>query len=70
MAAPSERTKMMRERRRAQGLREPRLIVPDARSKTVRRRIAKQVARLVPDRERDALAWIGAVSEFDADEAR
>ncbi|MGO8917571.1 MAG: antitoxin MazE-like protein [Stellaceae bacterium] len=70
MAAPSERMKMMRAPRRMQGLRELRLIVPDARSKTVRRRIAKQVARLRPDSERDALAWIEAVSELDADDAR
>jgi hypothetical protein len=57
--------RMMRERRREQGLRELRLVVPDARSKAVRRRIARQVARLNPESERDALGWIEAVSEFD-----
>jgi hypothetical protein len=62
--------KKMRARRRALGLRELRLVVPDARSKSVRRRIAKQVARLEPGHERDALSWIEAVSEFDADETR
>ncbi|MBV8494861.1 MAG: DUF3018 family protein [Alphaproteobacteria bacterium] len=62
--------KMMRERRRRRYLREVRLIVPDARSKVVRRRIAAQVARLNPNTERDALSWIEAVSEFDADAAR
>src|SRR5256885_16596393 len=36
----AERMKAMRERRRARGLRELRLIVPDARSKAVRRRVA------------------------------
>jgi hypothetical protein len=46
----------MRERRRSRGLKELRLIVPDARSKTVRRRVARQVA---------ALKWIEAVAEFD-----
>jgi len=70
MAPPAQRMKMMRERRRAQGLRELRLVVPDARSKAVRRRIARQVARFRPESEHDALAWIEAVSEFDADEAR
>jgi len=70
MAPPAQRMKMMRERRRAQGLRELRLVVPDARSKAVRRRIARQVARLRPESEHDALAWIEAVSEFDVDEAR
>jgi hypothetical protein len=62
--------KQMRARRRARGLRELRLVVPDARSRAVRRRVAKQVARLDPDRERDALQWIESVSEFDADAAR
>jgi hypothetical protein len=62
--------KMMRDRRRQQGLREVRLVVPDARSKTVRQRVAEEVARLRPESERDALAWIESVSVFDADEAR
>jgi hypothetical protein len=66
MALAAERMKAMRDRRRARGLRELRLIVPDARSKSVRRRIAKQVATLNYDRELDALNWIEAISEFDA----
>jgi hypothetical protein len=57
---------MMRARRRSEGMRELRLIVPDARSRAVRRRIARQVARLRPKSERDALLWIESVSEFDA----
>jgi Protein of unknown function (DUF3018) len=70
MAAAAERMKMMRQRRRAQGLRELRLIVADPRSRAVRRRVAKQVAHLGPDRECDALKWIESVSVFDADAAR
>jgi Protein of unknown function (DUF3018) len=70
MAEPAERMKMMRTRRRRAGLRELRLVVPDARSETVRNRIATQVARLNPDSERDVLLWSEAVSEFDADEPR
>jgi hypothetical protein len=70
MAAPAERMKMMRQRRRARGLRELRLVVADARSRAVRRRVAKQVAGLDPDRERDALQWIESVSEFDTDATR
>ena len=70
MAAPAERMKMMRQRRRARGLRELRLVVADPRSRTVRRRMAKQVAGLDPARERDALQWIESVSEFDANAAR
>jgi hypothetical protein len=70
MTPPAERMKTMRERRRHQGLRELRLVIPDARSRTVRQRVAEQVARLRPANEHDALDWIEAVSEFDADEAR
>jgi hypothetical protein len=70
MATPAERMKMMRRRRRARGLRELRLIVADPRSRAVRRRVAKQVAGLDLDRERDALKWIEAVAEFDADATR
>jgi hypothetical protein len=60
----------MRERRRRRGLRELRLIVPDARSQTIRSRVAAQVASLPRDSELDAFDWIERVSEFDADEAR
>jgi hypothetical protein len=70
MAAPAERMKMMRQRRRARGLRELRLVVADPRSPAVRRRVAKQVAGLDLDRERDALKWVESVSEFDADATR
>ncbi len=65
MAPPAERMKSMRERRRARGLRELRLVVPDARSAAVRRRVVKQIAKLNPQSERDALDWIEAISEFD-----
>lgn len=70
MAAAAERMKTMRERRRLQGLRELRLVVPDPRSEDVRRRIAHQVAALSAASEAAALDWIEAVSEFDGDEAR
>jgi hypothetical protein len=61
---------MTRERRRQRGLRELRLVVPDARSEAVRSRVAAEVAGLSADNERDALRWIEAVSEFDVDDAR
>jgi hypothetical protein len=67
MTAPAERMRMMRQRRRARGLRELRLVVADPRSRAVRRRVAKQVAALDLDRERDALKWIESVSELDGD---
>lgn len=70
MNAPAERMRIMRERRRRRGLRELRLVVPDARSKAIRSRIAAQVARLSRDSELEALDWIEEVSEFEADEAR
>jgi hypothetical protein len=66
MAQTAERMKAMRERRRARGLRELRLVVPDARSKAVRRRVAKQVASLDQSRESEAIRWGESVSEFDA----
>ena len=56
----------MRQRRQAPPLRELRLIV-DARSDAARLRVAQQVARLDPEDEDEALAWIEAVSEFDED---
>jgi antidote-toxin recognition MazE-like antitoxin len=66
MAHAAERMRAMRERRRAQGLRELRLVVPDSRSKAVLRRVAKGVAGLDRAAERDAMRWIEAVSEFDS----
>jgi hypothetical protein len=65
MALTAERMKAMRERRRARGLRELRLVVPDARSKVVQRRVARQVAGLDPAREIEAIRWNESVSEFD-----
>lgn len=65
MTAPAERMRAMRDRRRARGLRELRLVLPDARSRSVRRRVAIQVARLRRSGEDEALDWIEAVSEFD-----
>lgn len=66
MADAAERMRAMRARRRAQGLRELRLVVPDSRSKAVLRRVAKEVAGLDRVAERDAMRWIEAVSEFDS----
>jgi hypothetical protein len=57
--------KSMRDRRRARGFRELRLVLPDARSLAVRRRIAAQVAGLHRGGEENALNWAEAVSEFD-----
>jgi hypothetical protein len=53
--------KMMRQRRRARGLGELRLVVADARSRAARRRVAKQVTGLDLDRERDPLKRIESV---------
>ncbi len=69
MAAPAERMQRMRDRRRSRGLRELRLVVPDARSRAVRRRVAAQVARLSMANENDALNWIEEVSELDDSDA-
>ena len=67
MPAQAERMRMMRERRRRRSLRELRLVVPDARLQSVRRRVAAQVARLVRSSEEDALSWIEAASELELD---
>jgi hypothetical protein len=55
----------MRERRAERGLREVRLVVADARSKSVRKRIASQVASLNRDHEVESLRWIESISTFD-----
>ena len=70
MSPPAERMRKMRKRRRSRGLRELRLFIPDTRLRSVRRRVADQVARLVSADEDEALNWIEAVSEFDAPERR
>jgi hypothetical protein len=67
MARTADRMRAMRERRRARGLRELRLIVPDARSRTVKKRVAKQVAALDRSREAEAMRWTETISEFDAE---
>ena len=69
MTATAERMRMMRERQRRRGLRELRLLVPDARLASVRKRVAAQVNRLNSSQEDEALSWIEAVSEFDATDA-
>ena len=66
MARAAERMRAMRERRRAQGLRELRLVVPDPHARTVLRRVATEVASLDKAAEQEAMRWIEAVSEFDA----
>lgn len=65
MTTTAERIRSMRARRRQSGLREVRLVVPDARAAITRERIAAQVARLTPVAEREALDWIEGVSPVD-----
>lgn len=65
MTPAAERMKAMRERRRASGLREIRLVTLDARSPEVRERIARQIASLDPKHEAEAMDWIEAVSIFN-----
>jgi len=59
----------LRERRRAQGLREIRIVVPDIRLPEVQRELARQVATLDPDDEREVMQFIEAVNWFDNDNA-
>jgi hypothetical protein len=70
MTGTAERMRAMRERRRHLAYREVRMSIPDARAEVVRRRVAEQVSQLSQQSEAEALAWIEAVSEFDADAAR
>ena len=69
-ASATERMRSVRLRRRAQGKREIRLILPDARSEEVRARIAEAVTRLDRAHEEEALRWVESVAEFDGTEAR
>lgn len=66
MAQAAERMRAMRKRRRARGLRELRLVVPDPHARAVLRRIAIQVASLDRVAEQEAMRWIETVSESDA----
>lgn len=69
-ASPAERMRNLRTRRRGRAEREIRITVPDARRGEVRMRVAAAVARLDPAAESEALAWIEAVSDFDAPQPR
>ena len=69
-ATPAERMRAARTRRRAEGKREVRMILPDPRTEAVSRRIEQAVAGLDPTNEEEALAWIEAVAEHDGAEAR
>jgi hypothetical protein len=66
VTATAERMRLMRERRRGRGLRELRLVVPDPRLASVRKRLVAQSGRLDRRHEDETLNWIEAVSEFDA----
>jgi len=57
VTAAAERMKALRERRKANHLREVRIVALDARSPEVRKQIAEQVAALNKDEEREILEW-------------
>ena len=65
MATAAERMREMRNRQRAGGLREVRLVVPDIRRDDIRNALARQVMNLSVADERAALDWIEQVGEFD-----
>lgn len=67
MSAAAERMRSVRERRRANHLRELRLIVPNARDPVVQARAAAAIAALDPADEEDAMRWIEVVQAFDHD---
>lgn len=71
MAATSaQRMRNARARRRAEGKREVRMVLPDTRTAEVSRRIEQAVAGLNQIHESEALAWIEAVAGHDGPEAR
>ena len=70
MVQAAERMRAMRARRRTQGLRELRLVVPDPHAKAVLRRVAKEVAGFDRAVERDAMRCIEAVSDCLPDDLR
>jgi hypothetical protein len=55
----------VRVQRRRRGLHELRLFVPNPRLRSVRKRVATQIAGLDRRLENEALTWIETVSEFD-----
>lgn len=63
MASAAHRMRVLRDSRRARGLREVRFIVPDARDPAVRQRVADEIARRDPAAEEDAMRWIEAVTD-------
>ncbi len=65
MSAAAKRMRAMRERRRANHLREVRIVALDARSPEVRKRIAEEVAALNRDDEKEVLEWIESVADLD-----
>jgi Protein of unknown function (DUF3018) len=69
MAATAERMRAMRQRRRAKGLRELRIVIPDVRDSAFRRAVADEVARLDPGLEAAAMRWIESVSIFNEGDA-
>ena len=68
-ATPAERMRSVRTRRRAEGKREIRLVVPDTRTEEVRNRIEQAVAGLDENHEADAIAWAEAVAVAEDDGA-
>jgi hypothetical protein len=64
MSAAAERMKALRERRKANHLREVRIVALDARSPKVRKRIAEQIAALNKDDEREILEWTESVADL------
>jgi hypothetical protein len=69
MANTAERMKAMRQRRRAQGLRELSMVISDARDPAFRRHVAQEVSRLDPSLEGEAMRWIEGASLFDESDA-
>jgi hypothetical protein len=64
MTAAAERMRALRERRKANHLREVRIVALDARSPEVRKMIAEQVAAMNKEEEREVLEWMEKVADL------
>ncbi|HVA62877.1 MAG TPA: hypothetical protein VNF74_04060 [Terriglobales bacterium] len=66
MVTTAQRIKKIRARRRVERMHELRLLLPDVRLASVRRRLAKQASHLNQVAEADTQRWIEAVADPSA----
>jgi hypothetical protein len=65
MSTAAERMKALRDRRKANHMREVRIVALDARSAEVRERINTEIAAFNKEDEREILEWMEVVADLD-----